>query len=247
MRRHFDRLEMSLKAILPELPLRPRAILMVSGHWETPAFRLSSAERPGMLYDYQGFPPHTYTIRYPAPGDPALAETAAALLSRAGLDAGLDPERGLDHGTFSLLQVMRPEADLPVVQLSIQQDFDPARHIKAGRALAPLRADGVLIIGSGLSYHNLRAFGPAGGEASHAFDAWLRQSLVGASPPDRASALMDWEAAPAARRAHPREDHLLPLMVAAGAAEEDPCTTAYHQSDFFGALSVTSFRFGPVP
>ena len=239
----FDQLEASLAGIAREAGVRAKAVLVVTSHWETPEFSLSSGERPGMIYDYGGFPPHTYQVRYPAPGDPALARRAASLLQAAGIASALDPARGFDHGTFSMLYPMYPQAGMPVVQLSIRQGYDPLAHVAAGRALAALRDEGVLIIGSGLSFHNLRLFGPAGGEASHQFDAWLNPAMA-LPPAERLDALLHWDKAPAARIAHPREDHLVPLMVVLGAAENEPASAVYHEDRFFGALAVTSFRFG---
>ena len=165
------------------------------------------------------------------------------LIASAGLATHPDRQRGFDHGTFTPLSVMYPQADVPVVQTSLRADFDPAAHISLGRALAPLRDEGVLIIGSGLSYHNLRAMGAAGREPSRQFDAWLGMAL-GAEPTARERHLLAWESAPAARFAHPREEHLLPLMVAVGAAFDEPCERVYHENDFMGAISVSSFRFG---
>lgn len=244
----YDRLEASLQAMAQAHAGQVRAILMVTAHWETPGgFELSSAPQPGMIYDYHGFPPHTYQVHYRAPGSPELAQRAQALLQAGGVPARLDGERGFDHGTFSALQAAYPEAMIPVVQLSIRADFDPAAHIAAGRLLAPLRDEGVLIIGSGLSYHNLRLFGPAGREPSRDFDAWLQQTLVGSPPEVRAERLLQWEGAPAARLAHAREDHLIPLMTAVGAAHDEAATCVYHEADFMGSLTVSSFRFGAVP
>ena len=242
----YDKLEASLVDIKRQLGTPPRAVLVVTSHWEADAFLASSGAAPGMIYDYGGFPPHTYRIRYPAPGDPQLAARVAALLRAAGLPTGLDAQRGLDHGTFSMLYPVYPEADMPVVQLSIRHGYDPAEHVAVGRALAPLREEGILIIGSGLSFHNLRQFGPAGQAASHAFDGWLRQAMLALAPGERTAALLRWHEAPAARQAHPRPDHLVPLFVAHGAAEDEPAALAYHEDDFFGSLAVSSFRFGPV-
>lgn len=240
----YDKLEASLVDIVRQVGERPRAVLVVTSHWEADGFLASSGQAPGMIYDYGGFPPHTYRISYPAPGDPALAARVAALMEATGLPGGVDPQRGFDHGTFSMLYPVYPQADMPVVQLSIQHGYDVAAHIAAGRALAPLRDEGVLIIGSGLSFHNLRQFGPAGQAASHAFDAWLRHAMLERPPGERGAALLAWDKAPAARQAHPREDHLMPLMVAHGAAEQEPATLVYHEDDFFGSLAVSSFRFG---
>jgi aromatic ring-opening dioxygenase catalytic subunit (LigB family) len=243
----YDQLEASLHEVRRELGQVPRAVLMVSGHWEADRFLLSSAAHPPMEYDYSGFPEHTYRIRYDAPGAPALAERVRALLERGGVASGLDSERGFDHGTFSLMHTMYPEADLPLVQLSLRADFDPADHIKVGELIAPLRDEGVLIVGSGFSYHDTRGMrSGTGAEASAAFDQWLNDTLVKSSPDERRRRLLGWSDAPAARAAHPREDHLIPLMVAVGAAGDDIGARIYHQSDFMGAITVSSYRFGAL-
>jgi aromatic ring-opening dioxygenase catalytic subunit (LigB family) len=215
---------------------------MISAHWEETAFTVMDAPAPGMLYDYGGFPPHTYDVVYPAPGDPALAERVVALIEAAGLPAARDSQRGFDHGAFCTLVPMFPQADVPVVQLSLKRGLDPAGHLALGRALAPLRDEGVLILGSGFSFHNLRLYGPSGREPSAAFDGWLQSVLP--SPAGRAERLLAWAQAPAARIAHPREEHLLPLMVAAGAAEGDAVSCNYHETDFMGGVTASSFRFG---
>lgn len=240
----YDVLEASLRDIPQQLAARPKAVLVVTAHWEENAATFSSSAHPAMIYDYGGFPASTYQIVYPAPGSPALAERASALLSQAGIEARLDPLRGFDHGTFSMLYPVYPEADMPVVQLSLRHGLDPLAHMDIGRALAPLRSESVLILGSGLSFHNLRQFGPAGQLASHQFDEWLRFAMLELPPAERTAALLHWDGAPYARLAHPREEHLLPLMVALGAAEQEPATLAYHEDEFFGCLAVSSFRFG---
>ncbi len=242
----FNVLEASLQAITRQWHTRPRAVLIISGHWEGPEFAVTSSARPPMVYDYSGFPAYTYDVQYPAPGSPELAARVRDLLRAGGHPTRLDPERGFDHGTFSMLQPMVPEADIPVVQLGLRDDFDPAAHLDAGRLLAPLRDEGVLILGSGSSYHNLRKFGPAGAQPSLLFDSWLNDTLVASSPGQRQQHLLDWERAPAARQAHPREDHLLPLMVAVGAAADEAATRVYHQADFGGWMAMSSFRFGPA-
>lgn len=242
-RRQFDRLERSLQEVSASLPERPRAILVISGHWEEPRFTVMSGERPGMLYDYGGFPKHTYEIRYGAPGAPEVARRVKALIEAAGLPAALDSTRGYDHGTFVPLAVMYPEADVPVLQLSLRHGYDPAEHLALGRALAPLRDEGVLIVGSGLSFHNLRAFGPSARQPSEAFDGWLSESL-GAAPEERVRRLVQWDRAPAARIAHPQEDHLIPLLAAVGAAEQERATRIYHERDFMGGVTASSYRFG---
>lgn len=243
-RDNFHVLEASLRRIPQDLGgLKPRAVLMISGHWEADRFLLMSSAAPGMVYDYGGFPPHTYSVRYPAPGEPALARQVLGLLQAAGLPAALDGQRGFDHGAFTTMVPMYPDADVPLVQLSMLSSYDPEAHLALGRALAPLREQGVLIVGSGLSYHNLRHFGPAAHGASAQFDAWLQHSLA-LAPAQRSEALRHWSQAPAARQAHPREDHLIPLMVAVGAAEEEPADCIYHEADFMGGVTTSSFRFG---
>lgn len=240
----FDRLEASLKDIPRQIGITPKAILMVSGHWETREFTISAAERPGMIYDYSGFPEHTYHVKYPAPGSPDVARRVQQLLAMDGIPAHLDPDRGFDHGTFAPLAAMYPAADVPVVQLSIRKMFDPEAHIAAGRSLAALRDEGILIIGSGLSYHNLGRFGARGKSASKDFDDWLTKALSETDAAARTAHLKAWSKAPAARIAHPREDHLIPLMVAAGAALAEVATRVYHEDDFMGGITVSSFRFG---
>lgn len=241
--RGYAQLAASLQVMLASLPAPPKAILMVSAHWEEPVFTVQSTPQPGMIYDYSGFPAHTYQIHYPAPGAPLVAARLQALLTEAGIAVAEDAQRGFDHGTYSPLAVMVPDAHIPVLQLSLQYGLDPEAHLTVGRALRPLREEGVLIVGSGLSYHNLRELGPRGQAPSAAFDAWLQSSLVQASPSERQERLLDWATAPAARQAHPREEHLLPLMVAVGAAGDDPGTCVYHESTFFNAVTVSSFRF----
>lgn len=233
-----------MAAMVGEIGGPPRAFLVVTAHWEEARFTLSSGEAPGMFYDYGGFPEHTYRVKYPAPGDPALAARVAGLLEGAGLEARLDPVRGFDHGTFSTMQVVRPEADVPVVQLSLRRDFDPAAHLLAGRALAPLRDEGVLIIGSGASFHNLQRLGQAAAEPSVVFDRWLQETLTARPAAERELLLADWEQAPAARLAHAREEHLLPLMVAAGAAPGEQGRCVCLEPAFMGVTTIASFRFG---
>lgn len=242
MRAMFANLEASLAAIPGEIGVTPKAVLMVSGHWEAPEFRVMHAAAPGMVYDYRGFPPETYDIVYPAPGAPALAERVAGLIAAAGLPAALDDRQGFDHGTFVPAHVMYPEADVPVIQVSLQAGYDPARHLALGRALAPLRDEGVLIVGSGLSYHNLRLFGPQAKEPSTAFDAWLGKVLA-AEPASRTAALLDWESAPYARICHAEEDHLIPLHVALGAAEGATAVRTYYDEGLFGGVTASSWRF----
>lgn len=243
MRAMFANLEASLARMPQEIGVTPRAVLFVSGHWEAPAFRVMHAARPGMVYDYYNFPPETYEITYPAPGAPEIAERAAALIAEAGLPVALDDTQGFDHGTFVPAYAMYPQAEVPVFQVSLQAGYDPAAHLALGRALAPLRDEGVLIVGSGLSYHNLRLFGPEARIPSEAFDAWLHGVLAEAPGP-RTQALLNWEQAPQARVCHAQEDHLIPLHVALGAAEGEAATVTYHETGLFGGVTATSWRFG---
>lgn len=240
----YVQLAAALAGIPGELPNPPRAILIVTAHWEEAGFVASGASAPGMIYDYYGFPPHTYEITYAAPGSPELAARTSELLGAAGLPTGIDDQRGFDHGTFTAMGVMYPDANMPVVQLSLQATLDPAAHIKAGAALAPLRDEGILIIGSGLSYHNLRAMGPQARQPSAEFDQWLQRVLTQSDPATREQELLHWADAPSAQVAHPREEHLLPLMVAVGAAGNDAGACTYNQTGFFGGLTVSNFRFG---
>ena len=240
----FTDLKRALEHLVQDLPEVPRAILMISAHWDESEFRVSSGAQPGMIYDYGGIPPYTYCVRYPAPGDPVLAERVHGLIPAAALPTRLDTDRGYDHGTFVPLAVMFPDATIPVVQVSLLRGLDPGQHLALGKALAPLRDEGVLIIGSGLSYHNLAEFDARGREASLAFDTWLQKVLTRLPAAERANSLRRWSEAPAARKAHPREEHLLPLMVAVGAAGSDPGKCDFHQDDVFGAIAVSNFRFG---
>ncbi|MFC3678976.1 DODA-type extradiol aromatic ring-opening family dioxygenase [Bacterioplanoides pacificum] len=234
----------SLSAMPAELPHAPQAVLMVSAHWESAdAYQVMSHARPAMLYDYYNFPPHTYEVDYPAPGAPQLAQQTLQLIRDAGLPVSEDSQRGFDHGCFVPMSLMYPAADMPLYQLSIRSHYDVGEHIALGQALAPLRDQGVLIVASGLSYHNLRRFGGDGREPSQQFDQWLYQTLQ-LSGAQRLQALQHWQQAPAARICHPREDHLVPLFVAAGAAQESSVKRVYRQQDLMGAITASSFRFG---
>ena len=216
---------------------------MVSAHWEAPEFTLLESARPGMLYDYGGFPPHTYELQYPAPGSTALADRIVALLTAAGIPAKTDAQRGFDHGVFIPLLVAFPDADIPVVPLSLKENLDPQEHIAVGRTLAPLRDEGVLIIGSGMSYHNMRAFRtPSATAPSTEFDASLSEALAKDDQAGRFDALNRWANLPAARNAHPREEHLLPLMIAAGAGDSDAGEHVF--SDVVMKATISAFRFG---
>jgi aromatic ring-opening dioxygenase catalytic subunit (LigB family) len=230
-----------LKTVAAVPPERPHALLVVSAHWEEPVPSVMTAPRPPMLYDYYGFPPESYRITWPAPGDPARARHVEAVLQRAGFRTAEDPGRGYDHGTFVPLKLVYPDADIPVVQLSLVQGLDPAQHLAIGRAVAPLRDEGVFIICSGMTFHNLRIFrDPRSAPIAETFDAWLRETMA-LDAVRRDQQLTAWATAPAARLAHPREEHLLPLMVAAGAAGDDPARLAYNNT--FAGLRLSAFHF----
>ena len=229
-----------LKRLVADLPERPKAILVISGHWEEPVFTVGSAPQPPMLFDYHGFPEHTYRLRFDAPGSPALARRVRDLLGAAGLPTAEDAERGYDHGVFVPLLLSTPQADIPVVQLSLRADLDPQAHLAAGRALAPLRDEGVLIVGSGMSWHNMRGFSPAFTARSQAFDAWLGEVM--AEPVGREAAIRHWDRGPYAREAHPREEHLAPLFVAAGAAQGEPGRVAFR--DMAMDVAISGYAFG---
>ncbi len=244
MRRAFAKLEASLKSLPDDLPEQPKAVLMISGHWEEQdAFTVMHSPNPPMLYDYYNFPPNTYQVKYPAPGAPALAERVADLIETAGLPARLDDTRGYDHGAFVPMSILWPNADMPLIQLSMRANYSPAEHIALGRALAPLRDEGVLIIGSGYSFHNLAAFGPDAQTPSKAFDTWLNDTLS-LAPEARSAQMIDWESAPYSRFCHKEEDHLVPIFAALGAAETDPATRIYTEDMVFGGVTASSWRFG---
>lgn len=230
-----------LEGLAATLPEAPKAILMVSGHWEEPAFTASAAAQPELIFDYSGFPEHTYQVSWPAPGAPDLARRAVDLLAQAGLPSALSPDRGFDHGVFVPMKVAFPEAKIPVATLSLSASLDPALHLAAGRALSALRDEGVLIVASGMSFHNLRGYlRPETVERARAFDAWLTQAVE--SPAAQRTALLTrWREAPFAAYAHPREEHLIPLMVAAGAGGDAPGKRIFGDEPMGAALSAYRF------
>ena len=242
MRDTWRELETYLRGFMATLTEPPRAILAISGHWEESMPTVNASPHPPLLFDYGGFPDHTYRLTWPAPGAPELATRVRDLLSDAGIFNGTEAARGWDHGIFVPLKVMVPGADLPLVQLSLQHGLDPAAHLAIGRALKPLRDEGVLILGSGQTYHNMRGFyaGVAVDEKAEGFDTWLRATMIDGATRDEA--LIRWEDAPHARIAQPHEDHLLPLMVAAGAASGETGTVHFHGHAL--GKPISGFRFG---
>jgi aromatic ring-opening dioxygenase catalytic subunit (LigB family) len=244
----WDRHRRFLEALPASLPAKPKALLVISGHWEERVFTVQTNSAPPLLFDYQGFPPHTYQLTWPALGDPTLAARASELLNGACFETRADATRGFDHGVFVPLKVALPEADLPTVQLSLRDDLDAEAHLAAGRALAPLRDEGVLIIGSGNTYHNMgkmmRAMrgGPDGPVNGGDFDRWLTGAVTHEDPGARRAMLAAWDRAPGARDANPREEHLIPLHVVAGAALADRGEKTL-EDHVLGAVE-SAFRFG---
>jgi len=211
---------------------KPSAIIVISAHWEEKIPTVTAGESPSLIYDYAGFPQASYEVEYPCPGEPRLAEQVCRLLNDAGIDAGLDKQRGLDHGVFVPLKIMYPEADVPCVELSLVKGLDSAEHIKIGKAMAAVNYDELLVIGSGFSFHNMRAFFTAETSESKAmnlaFEQWLIETCsdTSFSEEQRTLRLESWEQAPFARYCHPREEHLLPLHVCYGIAQK-PCSEYY--------------------
>ena len=233
-----------LKGLSATLPYQPKAIVMVSAHWLESTVSVTGAQAPSLIYDYHGFPAHTYELKYPAPGEPALAQKMVYFLEEANIAASVDASRGFDHGTFIPMMLMFPKANIPVVQLSLNSNLDPQSQMDMGKALQTLRDQGVLIIGSGMSFHNMRGYGdPRFGPISDEFDLWLTQA-VESNPDMRAMGLLNWDKAPSARQCHPprQEEHLLPLMVAAGAAPTEKGKKVF--SDRVMETTLSAYIFG---
>jgi aromatic ring-opening dioxygenase catalytic subunit (LigB family) len=237
----WDRLRDYLAGLVASLPERPKAFLVVTAHWEADEPTVSLNPKPGMLFDYYGFPEHTYKLSYPAPGAPELAAEVRRLIGAAHLPVATDASRGFDHGVFVPFLIVDPKAEIPIVMLSLRKDLDPDFHISLGKALAPLRDQEVAIVGSGMSYHDLRHFFDGGEGASATFDAWLDET-VKKPPIEREVRLTAWDKAPAARACHPREEHLMPLMVVVGAAGDSPGHCDFR--DVIAGKTISGFRFG---
>lgn len=243
----WDGMASFLRNIPIQIGAHPHAILVISAHWECQQPTLLTAEKHTLLYDYYGFPEHTYQLTYPAQGSSAVAQRCQALLEQAGMQTAREQQRGIDHGVFIPFKLIYPDADIPIVQLSLCAGLDPAQHLAIGRALSPLRDEGVLIVGSGLSYHNLHEFfapNPAANAASAQFDAWLALAMS-APAAQRTQLLSEWHSAPGAHQCHPRSEHLIPLMVAAGAAQDDAGHLSYRQQLL--GKTVSAYQFGRAP
>ncbi|MDF1763979.1 MAG: class III extradiol ring-cleavage dioxygenase [Oleibacter sp.] len=239
----WDDMAAMLRSIPSRLPQKPDAILIVSAHWEESVITFASGVSPRLEYDYYGFPEHTYQLQYDAQGTPELADRAAQLLRNAGIDARTDDNAPWDHGVFIPLKVAFPDADIPILAMSMKKGLDPAEHVAIGQALAPLREQNVLMIGSGLSYHNLKTFfSPSQTEslAAGEFDDWLCAAVTQTEIP-RTQQLQQWQTAPYARQVHPREEHLMPLMVMAGAGGDIRGDVFYRDAIFGKAVMAVSF------
>jgi len=243
---HNSEAKRFLEGFAAGLP-RPSAIVVASAHFDTAVPMATSDASPRTIHDFRGFEPELYQITYPAPGAPELAERTTALLARAGFDARLATDHGFDHGTWVPLSLLYPQADIPVVQLSVQSRLGPAHHLKVGQALAPLSEEGVLVIGSGSLTHNLHEFF-CGGYAADApapdwvssFGEWMRRRIEAGAQDD----LVRYrERAPHGAANHPTEEHLLPLFVALGASGEGRGRRV-HTSHEYGVLMMDAYQFG---
>ncbi|MEQ8604653.1 MAG: class III extradiol ring-cleavage dioxygenase [Marivibrio sp.] len=233
-----------LGAALEDEVGRPSAILVLSAHWETDKPTVSAASAPETIHDFYGFPEALYRMRYPAPGAPALARRVVDLLAAAGAEAEADEDRGLDHGAWTPLLLSHPTADVPVLQLSVQPHLGPAHHRALGRALGPLRDEGVLIVGSGAATHNLPEFRGQRPDAPapdwvRAFADWLQETIEAGDD----AALDAWRAAPEGARNHPTPEHFLPLFAALGAGTQGTPGRALHRSYRYGIIAMDCYRF----
>lgn len=242
----YVELSQYLRNIPGSLPRAPAAIVCISAHWEEKVPTLISSSQPTLLYDFSGFPPEAYEVQWKSPGASDLASEIAATLAEAEIRSALDDKRGFDHGTFVPLSLSYPEPQIPCLQLSLVRGLDPTQHLRIGRSLLALRDRGVLIVGSGMSYHNMSGFmqamrgGPAPDTESRAFDNWLCESMA-LEASQRETKLVEWEKAPHARACHPREEHLLPLHVIAGAAGTDRASFPFRGPVLGAAVSAVHF------
>jgi aromatic ring-opening dioxygenase catalytic subunit (LigB family) len=239
----WNKTENWLKGVHKNLPKKPNAIVIFSAHWEADIIQINSHSNPELIFDYYGFPPHTYELTYPAPGSPTLAHTIQTLFTAADIKSELNPTHGFDHGTFVPLKVMFPDADIPVVQVSLHSSLDPAFHQRMGAALKTLRDDNILILGSGISFHNMQILMQCSDPNGHSkqFDTWLTNTCC-AEPSVRKERLANWSQAPSAKICHPREEHLIPLMVAESAADNDIGSNVF--TDCVMGVNVSGYQFG---
>jgi 4,5-DOPA dioxygenase extradiol len=239
-----------LQALPGMLNARPTAILMISAHWETQVPTVNVVETNDTIYDFGGFDPALRQLRYPAPGSAALADRVGTLLTEAGMPTLVDRHRGLDHGAWVPLLLMYPQADIPVVQLSIQSHLGADHHLALGHALAALRSEGVLVVGSGSYTHNLYEFRAQWRGNEEAEPAWVgafADWFDAALQEGRTDDLLAYrQLAPEAKRNHPTEEHLLPIFAVLGAAGETPHVKHLHRSTTFGVLRMDVFAFGDL-
>jgi len=246
----WDKHRQFLENIPSLLPKRPDAVIVVSAHWEANHFAVQANPTPGLLFDYHGFPEETYQLQWPARGEPELAMEVSRLLKSAGLPTALDTTRGYDHGVFVPMKVAFPSPDIPFIQLSLHTSLDPELHYRAGVALSALRDRNILLIGSGNTFHNipvlLRGIKQRADSASGKdFDDWLTKTLTTQAPAVRKNSLLRWTDAPSARYAQPREEHLAPLFVIAGSAENAICRRIFEDM-VLGAVE-SAFLFEEIP
>lgn len=226
---------------------RPDTIVVISAHWEEPVVSITAAPRPGLYFDYYGFPPQSYEYEYPAAGNPELAGRIHAMLGQAGIESRLDTERDFDHGLFVPLLLMYPEADIPCLQVSLSASLDAAEHIRIGRALTGLKNENLLILGSGFSFHNMQALMSKRDDSidsrNQAFEGWLTETLTdpGLDEAERERRLANWVEVPQARYCHPREEHLLPLQVCYGVGQS-AAKTVFQET--VGGFITSGFQWG---
>ena len=237
----FKGLELFFERIPSLLPSIPKGVLVISAHWEESDFTIQTNPAPSILYDYYGFPENTYRLEYPALNSETLIQRTISLLEKEGIIINQDANRGYDHGVFVPFLKIFPDARIPITQISLKKGMDPSEHFALGRVLAPLRSEGILIVGSGMSYHNLREINDKE-RKSDVFDEWLTKTLVGPKK-ERENKLKFWEKAPNARFCHPREEHLIPLMVVAGCAEEDQGEKVFSERMVNWNFMSSSFKF----
>jgi aromatic ring-opening dioxygenase catalytic subunit (LigB family) len=238
-----SKLERSLRTLIPAIGEQPKAIIVISAHWQEPSFTLMTNSQASIVYDYEGFPKHTYAIEYTTPQDPTLVKRIATQIIASGIHLRMEPARGFDQGAFAPLTVMFPSANIPTFQISLNSRFDAQDHLNLGKALAPLRSEGVLIIGSGMSFHNFSLDADKTLRYSAIFDDWLQQCLNYA-PAERWQRLCDWRCAHSSKLAHPTPEHFLPLLVALGAADGEVATKTYAENDYVENITLSGYQFG---
>jgi aromatic ring-opening dioxygenase catalytic subunit (LigB family) len=238
-----EKLEKSLRSLVPTIGEQPKAIIVISAHWQESSFTVLASPKSSLTYDYVGFPAHTYAIEYNTPYDQQIIKRVTTQMIECGIPISFDQNRGFDHGVYTPLAVMFPWANIPTIQISLNSKFDAEAHLNLGKALAPLRHEGVLIVGSGMSFHNLALDSDSALRHSIIFDDWL-EGCLRRSPAERWQRLCDWRCAVSARTAHPTPEHFMPLLVALGAASEDGVAKTYSETDFHNHITLSGYQFG---